>query len=44
MLNKTWGSFNMLSFSAVKKAIKLPVGKTGPLEFTLFLNYELPPS
>ena len=43
-LNATWGAFNRLSFSAVQQPIKLPVGKTGPLEFTLFLNYELPES
>jgi hypothetical protein len=43
-LNSTWGSFNRLSFSAVQQPVKLPVAKTGPLEFTLFLNYELPES
>ncbi len=43
-LNSTWGAFNRLSFSAVQQPTKLPVGKTGPLEFTLFLNYELPES
>jgi hypothetical protein len=43
-LNATWGAFNRLSFSAVQQPIKLPVAKTGPLEFTLFLNYELPES
>lgn len=41
-LNATWGAFNRLSFSAVQQPTKLPVGKTGPLEFTIFLNYELP--
>lgn len=35
---------NLLSVSAVQKAVKLPVDKTGPLEMTFFLNYELPPS
>lgn len=34
----------MLSFSAVRPAVKLPVGDTGALELTFFLNYELPPS
>ena len=43
-LNATWGAFNRLSFSAVQQPTKLPVAKTGPLEFTLFLNYELPES
>ena len=43
-LNATWGAFNRLSFSAVQQPTKLPVSQTGPLEFTLFLNYELPES
>lgn len=38
-LNETIGTINLLSVSAVQKAIKLPVGKTGPLELTFFLNY-----
>ena len=33
------GTFNMLSVSAVASPVKLPVGKTGPLEMNFFLNY-----
>lgn len=34
----------LFSASAVQAAVKLPVGKIGPLELTFFLNYELPKS
>lgn len=43
-INGTIGSLNFLSISAVQAATKLPVNKTGPLEFHFFLNYEIPPS
>ncbi len=43
-LNETYGSLSLLSFSAVRKQVKLPVDSTGPLELTFFLNYELPES
>lgn len=41
-LNETYGSLDMLSINAITSNAKVAVGKTGPLELTFFLNYELP--
>jgi len=41
-LNNTYGTVNMLSVNAITANIKVPAGKTGPLEMTFFLNYQLP--
>ena len=41
-LNSTYGTISMLSIDAITANAKVAVGKTGPLEMTFFLNYELP--
>jgi hypothetical protein len=41
-LNNTYGIISMLSVNAITANIKVPAGKTGPLEMTFFLNYQLP--
>lgn len=41
-LNETYGSLDMLSINAITSNAKVAVGKTGPLELTFFLNYNLP--
>jgi len=42
VLNATYGTLDMLSINAITGNSKVPVGKTGPLEMTFFLNYLLP--
>ncbi len=42
VLNSTYGTINMLSINAITANAKVEVGKTGPLELTFFLNYQLP--
>lgn len=41
-LNSTYGTIDMLSINAITANAKVEVGKTGPLELTFFLNYQLP--
>ena len=41
-LNETYGTMDMLSINAITANSKVAVDKTGPLELTFFLNYELP--
>lgn len=41
-LNSTEGDYDMLSINAIVAQSNVPVSGTGPLEFTFFLNYELP--
>jgi hypothetical protein len=42
VLNSTSGTLDMLSINAITANAKVPVGQTGPLEITLFLNTLLP--
>lgn len=42
ILNSTYGTIDMLSINAITANAKVDVGKTGPLELTFFLNYQLP--
>lgn len=41
-LNQTYGSSQLLSLTAVRPKVELPVNSTGSIELLFFLNYQLP--